>query len=65
MIWDSMIESGSAALYESNQMLGNLLATEGDHRKLRIELEKAPDDDSSSPGSTTSSGTDTKAPSAA
>lgn len=27
------------------QQLGNLLFTEGDRRKLRIELQKAPDDD--------------------
>lgn len=27
------------------QTLGSLLATEGDRRKLRIELQKAPDDD--------------------
>lgn len=77
LIWDSMIESGGAAYYESSdyavlymvcdqidhlyqqggrrspeylrvimQTLGSLLATEGDRRKLRIELTKS--DDSSS-----------------
>ncbi|MGJ9412381.1 hypothetical protein ACHAAC_06690 [Aeromicrobium sp. CF4.19] len=76
MIWDSMLESGGAAYFESSdyavlhltadqidhlyqqggrrspeylrvimQTLGSLLATEGDRRRLRIELQDAPDDD--------------------
>jgi hypothetical protein len=81
MMWDSAVESGGAAYYESSDYatlyllcdqidylyrtnkagdakprspemfkailagLGNLLITEGDRRKLRIELTKAPDDD--------------------
>ncbi|WGX94518.1 hypothetical protein [Nocardioides sp. L-11A] len=76
MVWDSMLESGGAAYFESSdyavlyivcdqiehlyqqggrrspeylrvimQALGALLATEGDRRKLHIELQKAPDDE--------------------
>jgi hypothetical protein len=74
LIWDSMLESGGAAYFESSdyavlylvcdqidhlyqqggrrspeylrvimQALGTLLATEGDRRKLHIELEKTDD----------------------
>lgn len=81
MMWDSMLESGGSAFFESSDYatlylicdqidylyrqnkdgstknrspemfkailagLGNLLATEGDRRKLRIELERPDDED--------------------